>query len=107
MSARAPACRAAYRALIVLAFLLAPALAVAAFVAGTRWYGGIAAVLGAGVGLFLLAMFAISPQQVADNPIKVGDTLPYFAATDDKGNRFTSDALAGTPVLIKFFRAHW
>jgi len=37
----------------------------------------------------------------------VGDTIPYFVAIDDESNRFTSDSLYGTPVLIKFFRAHW
>jgi len=37
----------------------------------------------------------------------VGDQIPYFTAIDDEGVRFESDALAGTPVLIKFFRAHW
>ena len=39
--------------------------------------------------------------------IKVGDTIPYFAALDDQENRVTSDSLGGTPVLVKFFRAHW
>ena len=95
------------RTLFVVVFLLPLALGITAFVRRTRWYGGIAAVLGAGIGLFLLAMTAISPQQVADNPIRVGDTLPSFSVLDDQGNRFSSDALAGTPVLVKFFRAHW
>jgi hypothetical protein len=95
------------RSLFVVAFLLGPVLCIAAFVVGTRWYGGIPAVLGFVVGAFLTATIAISKQQVADNPIKVGDTIPYFTAINDKGETFRSDVLAGTPVLVKFFRAHW
>ena len=44
---------------------------------------------------------------MAENPIKVGDQIPYFVAVDDQGELFESDVLKGTPVLIKFFRAHW
>ena len=48
------------RTLFVVVFLLPLALGITAFVRRTRWYGSIAAVLGAGIGLFLLAMTAIS-----------------------------------------------
>ena len=97
----------ANRTLFVSVFLLGPMLGIAAFVVGTRWYGGIPATLGFVVGAFLTATIAISKQQVAANPIKVGDSMPYFTAINDKGEAFSSDALAGTPVLVKFFRAHW
>ena len=95
------------RTLFIIFFLLAPVAGIAAFILGTRWYGGVAAIPGIVIGLFLLFTVYISPQQVAENPIQVGDQIPYFTAIDDEGVRFESDALAGTPVLIKFFRAHW
>jgi hypothetical protein len=91
----------------VVAFLSAAGLGFAAFVIGTRWFGGIPAVLAIVAGSFLPFTIAISPQQVADNPIRVGDTLPVFTALDDAGKRFRSSELAGSPVLIKFFRGHW
>ena len=74
------------RTLWVIAFLLAPVLGIASFVVGTRWFGGIPAVLGALIGVFLTATIAISKQEVAENPIKVGDTIPAFAAVDDDGS---------------------
>ncbi len=95
------------RTLFVLAFLTAAGLGVAAFVIGTRWFGGVPAILAIVAGLFLPFTIAISPQQVADNPIRVGDTLPVFSALDDEGKRFRSSELSGSPVLIKFFRGHW
>jgi hypothetical protein len=95
------------RTLFVVFFLLAPTAGIAAFILGTKWYGGIAAVPGIAIGLFLPFTVYISPQQVAENPIKVGDHIPYFVAIDDQGELFESDVLKGTPVLIKFFRAHW
>jgi len=95
------------RTLFVIAFIFAAGLGVAAFVVGTRWFGGLAAVFAILVGSFLPFSVAISRQQVAENPIRVGDTIPEFFALDDSGNRFNSADLAGAPVLIKFFRAHW
>ena len=95
------------RTLFILAFLLAPVLGVASFVMKTRWFGSIAAVAAIIGGVFLTATIAISRQQVADNPITVGDTVPYFTAVDDQGDQFVSDMLYGTPTVIKFFRAHW
>ena len=95
------------RTLFIIFFLLAPVAGIAAFILGTRWYGGVAAIPGIVIGLFLPFTVYISPQQVAENPIRVGDQIPYFTAIDDEGVRFESDALAGTPTLIKFFRAHW
>ncbi len=95
------------RTLFIVFFLMGPVAGIAAFLLGTRWYGGVAAIPGIVIGLFLPFTVYISPQQVAENPISVGDQIPYFSAIDDQGERFESDALAGTPVLIKFFRAHW
>lgn len=95
------------RTLFVAAFLTAAGLGVAAFVIGTRWFGGIPAVLAIAAGSFLTFTVAISPQQVAENPIRVGDTIPIFTALEDTGERFRSGDLAGSPVLIKFFRGHW
>ena len=95
------------RSLWVAAFLLAVAMSVSAFVVGTRWFGGVAAVLAVLPALFMPLTMAISKQEVAENPIQVGDTIPYFAAVTDEGDRFTSRDLTGVPVVIKFFRAHW
>ncbi len=95
------------RTLFVLFFLTAPVLGISAFVLGTRWFGGIAAIPGIVIGLFLPFTVAISRQEVAENPIAVGDTIPHFVAIDDHGNRFDSTDLEGSPILIKFFRAHW
>jgi len=95
------------RTLFVIAFGLAAVIGVAAFVVGTRWYGGIPSVLAILMGLFLPFTIWVSPQQVADNPIRVGDTIPNFTALDDASNRFNSADLAGAPTLIKFFRGHW
>ncbi len=95
------------RTLFVVAFLTAAGLGVAAFVIGTRWFGGVPAILAIAAGLFLPFTVAISRQQVAENPIRVGDTIPVFTALDDKGERFRSGDLDGSPVLIKFFRGHW
>lgn len=95
------------RGVFIAVFVIAIVMAVASFIVGTRWFGGVAAVVGFLPAAFMLFTVSISKQVVAEDAIKVGDSLPYFAALDDKGERFTSDALAGTPVLIKFFRAHW
>jgi hypothetical protein len=95
------------RAAFVAFFLTAAALGVGAFVAGTRWFGAVAAIPAILVGLFLPFTVAISRQEVAAGAIRVGDTIPRFTAVDDHGQLFDSDSLRGHPVLIKFFRAHW
>ena len=91
----------------VVVFLAAAALGVFAFVKGTGWAGGVAAVLAIFIGSLLPFTVAISRQEVASNSIQVGDSLPHFSAVDDRGQRFDSTTLLGQPVLIKFFRAHW
>jgi hypothetical protein len=95
------------RTLFVVGFLLAAALGVSAFVAGTRWLGGVAAALAIFIGLLLPFTVAISPQEVAASAIRAGDTIPHFTAIDEHDQLFDSRTLHGHFVLIKFFRAHW
>ena len=95
------------RTAFVVVFLTAAALGVAAFVKGTRWVGGIAAVGAIFIGSLLPFTMAISRQELAPNGIRVGDTIPRFTARDDQGRLFDSKSLEGRPVLMKFFRAHW
>jgi hypothetical protein len=98
-----PADKTAY----VIFFLFAAALGVAAFVAGTRWFGGVAAALAIIIGSFFPFTMAISRQEVAADAIRVGDAIPVFSALDENGELFESKTLAGKPALIKFFRGHW
>jgi hypothetical protein len=95
------------RTIFVVGFLLAAALGVAAFVRGTRWYGGLAAVFAILIGVLLPFTMSVSRQDVAASAIQVGDTIPRFTAVDEFGKRFDSESLQGHLVLIKFFRAHW
>jgi hypothetical protein len=95
------------RTFFVIGFLVAVALGIAAFVRGTRWYGGLAAALAILTGTFLPLTIAVSPQAVGSGAIHVGDTIPHFEAVDEFGKRFDSESLHGHLVLIKFFRAHW
>ncbi len=64
--------------------------------------GGWAAAFG---GLFLYFLFTGS--QKNQTTLSIGDAMPAFTAVDDDGEVFDSAALAGTPVLLKFFRGHW
>ncbi len=95
------------RTTFVIFFLTAAALGVGAFVARTRWFGGVAAVLAIIIGSFFPFSVAISRQEVAAKTIRMGDTIPAFTAVDDRGELFDSEGLRGHPVLIKFFRGHW
>jgi hypothetical protein len=95
------------RTAFVVFFLTAAALGVGAFVARTRWFGAVPAVLAIIIGSFLPFTVAISRQEVAADGIQVGDTIPHFEAVDDEGQLFDSESLQGHPVLIKFFRGHW
>jgi hypothetical protein len=95
------------RTFFVVGFLLAVVLGFAAFVRGTRWFGGLAAVVAILIGIFLPFTMSISRQEVAAGAIQVGDTIPHFKAVDEFGERFDSASLHGHLVLIKFFRAHW
>jgi len=93
--------------LFVVAFIAVAVLGIATFIVGTRWFGGIPAVGAIIVGAFMTGTIYISPQKVADNPVKVGDVIPQFVALNDDGERFNSGDLMGKPTLIKFFRGHW
>ena len=95
------------RTAYVISFLSAAALGVCAFVAGARWFGGVAAALAIIIGSFFPFTMAISRQEVAANAIRVGDSIPVFSALDENGETFESKTLAGKPALIKFFRGHW
>ena len=95
------------RTTYVISFLSAVALGVGAFVAGVRWFGGVAAGLAIVIGSFFPFTVAISRQEVAANAIRVGDSIPVFSALDENGEVFESETLAGKPTLIKFFRGHW
>lgn len=92
----------------VLVFLGAAGLGIAAYVKGTSLPGAIPPALAILIGLFLPFTIYISPQELeTDKVIKVGDTIPHFTATDDRGVTFDSASLNDHLVLIKFFRAHW
>jgi len=64
-------------------------------------------VLGIVIGGFLTFTVAISRQEVAADGIRVGATIPQFAALDENGELFDSSSLDGKPILMKFFRGHW
>ncbi len=95
------------RTWFVIAFAIAMLFGGAAFICKTRWFGAVPAIAGFLIALFMVGTIYISPQQVAENPIKVGDTIPAFVALTDTGERFNSSSLSGKPALIKFFRGHW
>ena len=95
------------RMLFLAVWLSAVALGIAAFVKKAGWLGRIAAVPAIIIGLFLSFTVSISEQILPPNAIRVGETIPSFSAPDDRGQVFDSARLRGSPVLIKFFRAHW
>ena len=65
--------------LLIIAFLLVPALSIATFIAGTRWYASIEE------ELVNTAHGGYELQQFADNPMRAGDTLPGFDGLDYAG----------------------
>ncbi len=91
----------------VVLFVGAAVLGITAFFKGAGWGGRGAAVVAIIVGSFLTFTIAISRQEVADQGIVVGATMPQFTAPLDTGELFDSSSLDGRLVLIKFFRAHW
>ncbi len=91
----------------ILAWVVAAGLGVAALAGEPGWLGGIPAGLAIFASMFLLLTVAVGAQKVAGDAIQVGATIPPFAATDEHGQTFDSESLAGHPVLIKFFRGHW
>ncbi len=91
----------------VACWLLAAGLGVFALAAEPGWLGGVPAGAAAFGGLLFTTLVFISPQKLAADAIRVGESLRDFKALDEHGEEFTLGATAGTPVLIKFFRGHW
>ena len=60
-----------------------------------------------GVSVSLLYLIFTGAQKVSATMINVGDQIPAFTGTNDEGETFDSSSLAGSRVLIKFFRGHW
>ncbi len=60
-----------------------------------------------GVGIVILYFISTGAQKVSGAMINVGDVLPDFTAPDDNDEIFDSANLAGSRVLLKFFRGHW
>jgi hypothetical protein len=95
------------RGVFVAFFVVAFALGVGALVSRPRWFAVIPALLAVVIGGFFPFSVAISRQEVATTGIQVGEVIPAFQALNRHGDRFDSAALAGKPVLMKFFRGHW
>ena len=95
------------RTYFVIAWGIAVALASVALAGTPGWLGGIAATFALLAGAFVLLTVSISRQSMTSSAVGKGDRIPQFSAPDDTGALFSSVALAGTPLLIKFFRGHW
>jgi hypothetical protein len=96
-----------HRGVYVASWAIAAGLGVSALLGEPGWLGGVPAGISTFASLLLLFTVAIGDQKVGDGAISVGDTIPDFTATDEHGQVFDSQSLAGHPVLIKFFRGHW
>ena len=94
-----PASRVAFQLCWGLGFILA-VFAVARAEGSAAWWAF-------ALGAMFLYLSATGAQRSGDGEIAVGDTLPDFTGVDDQGNAFDSASLAGTRVLLKFFRGHW
>jgi peroxiredoxin len=68
------------------------------------WSLAIAGVLGAGI---LLALWKKAGRRTVPAQLKPGQSLPYFAAVDEDGNRVSSAELAGAPAILLFVRGSW
>ena len=95
------------RGVFITAWIVAAALGITALFGEPGWLGGIPAGFSIFAAAFFLGAVAIGGQKVGDDAIQVGGTIPDFTATDEHGQTFNSQSLAGHPVLIKFFRGHW
>lgn len=60
-----------------------------------------------GVALVFLYLTATGAQRIGADAVGTGDVIPAFTAPDDSGEAFDSASLAGSRVLLKFFRGHW
>ena len=95
------------RSYYVAIWLAGIVLAAVALAGSPGWVSGTTALLALLGGAFLLLTVAISRQTVASGAIAPGARIPEFSTVDDKGALFESKTLAGTPLLLKFFRGHW
>ena len=69
--------------------------------------GGALAYGAMGLAAFYLYLSFTGWQRNADTRVDVGDAMPAFSAPDDTNSTFDSASLAGSRVLLKFFRGHW
>lgn len=76
-------------------------------IASTNTGIGSAGLWAIGVSTLLLVLTFTGKQKVAKEGIGVGDIIPDFTAETDDKKLFGSSDLAGSRILIKFFRAHW
>lgn len=65
------------------------------------WIAGIIA-----VGIVVVIYWRRSARPVPD-PLRRGQPLPEFAATDEQGNALNSSQLKGTAVVMIFVRGNW
>ena len=63
--------------------------------------------LAVGLAVLFLYLTSTGAQKVDGAMINVGDTLPAFTALNENGETFDSASLAGSGLLLKFFRGHW
>jgi hypothetical protein len=82
-------------------------LGILALSQGAGWVGGIPAGIATLAGTLFSVLVYISPQKVADNAVRVGESLRAFTALDENGTDFSIASVSGKPVLLKFFRGHW
>lgn len=95
------------RLAFLLAWLGAGLLGAASFVSpGASGLSGLFGGLSVFGSLMMLSLYALGTQKGGIS-IQVGDRVPAFDALDDNGQTYTSEALVGTPTLVKFFRGHW
>ncbi|MGR8949321.1 MAG: hypothetical protein ACU84Q_14850 [Gammaproteobacteria bacterium] len=60
-----------------------------------------------GLSIVFIYLTATGAQKIGVDSVKVGDRIPAFTAPDDHDANFDSASLAGSRVLLKFFRGHW
>lgn len=88
-------------------YQIACAVGVALALLALAGAGGAPAWTAFALGTLFLYLSVTGAQRTDDAAITVGATIPAFTAVDDEGNPFDSASLAGSRVLLKFFRGHW
>ncbi len=81
--------------------------AILAFVEGPGTFGGILAGSSLVVSSVFVILSSLARQSRQTPRVAVGDPIPEFSATDEKGEIFDFASLHGRPILLKFFRGHW